>query len=70
VGSGRLAFATAHVSVFPITYVDSTGQKLSGAHKYTLTFAKGQLPPVNPLAFWSITMYENTPTGLWFYPNP
>ncbi len=33
-----------NVSVFPITYVDSTGQKLSGAHKYTLTFPKGQLP--------------------------
>jgi hypothetical protein len=59
-----------NVSVFPTTFVDSTGQKLSGAHKYTLTFPKGQLPPVNPLAFWSITMYENDPTGLWFYPNP
>jgi hypothetical protein len=59
-----------NVSVFPTTFVDSTGQKLSGAHKYTVTFPKGQLPPVNPLAFWSITMYENDPTGLWFYPNP
>jgi hypothetical protein len=59
-----------NVSVYPTTYVDSTGQKLSGANKYTLTFPKGQLPPVNPQAFWSITMYENTPTGLWFYPNP
>ena len=58
-----------NVSVYPTTYVDSAGQKLSGAHKYTLTFPKGQLPPVNPQAFWSITMYENTPTGLWFYPN-
>ena len=59
-----------NVSVFPITYVDSTGQKLSGAHKYTLTFPKGQLPPVNPLAFWSITMYENTPNGLVVLPQP
>ena len=59
-----------NVSVYPTTYVDSTGQKLSGANNYTLTFPKGKLPPVNPLAFWSITMYENTPTGLWFYPNP
>jgi hypothetical protein len=57
------------VSVFPTTYVDSTGQKLTGASRYTLTFPKGQLPPVNPQAFWSITMYENTPTGLWFYAN-
>ena len=58
-----------HVSLYPTTYVDGSGQKLDGANKYTLTFAKGQLPPVNPLAFWSITMYEATPTGLWFYPN-
>jgi hypothetical protein len=55
--------------VSPTTYVDSTGQKLSGANKYTLTFPKGQLPPVNPLAFWSITMYISD-NGLWFYPNP
>ena len=59
-----------NVSLYPTTYVDSAGEKLSGANKYTLTFPKGQLPPVNPLAFWSITMYENTPTGLWFYSNP
>jgi hypothetical protein len=59
-----------NVSVYPTTYVDSTGAKLSGASKYTLTFPKGQTPPVNPLAFWSITMYEADPAGLWFYPNP
>jgi hypothetical protein len=58
-----------NVSVYPTTYVDSSGGKLSGANKYTVTFPKGQLPPVNPKAFWSITMYEATPTGLWFYPN-
>ena len=59
-----------NVSVYPTVYVDGSGQKLGGANKYTLTFPKGQTPPVNPLAFWSITMYEATPTGLWFYPNP
>jgi hypothetical protein len=58
-----------NVSVVPITYVDSTGQNLSGANKYTLTFPKGQMPPVNPQAFWSITMYI-IDNGLWFYPNP
>ena len=28
-------------AVYPYTEVDSAGQKLSGANKYTLTFAKG-----------------------------
>ena len=43
-------------AMYPLYGVDSTGQKLSGADKYTLHFANGQLPPVN--AFWSLTMYK------------
>lgn len=43
-------------AMYPAYYVDSQGQKLDGANRYTLHFAPGQLPPVN--AFWSITMYE------------
>ena len=54
-------------AVYPYTEVDSTGAKLSGAHKYTLTFAKGQEPPGDGL--WSITMYE-IDQGWWFVPNP
>ena len=53
-------------AVYPYTEVDSTGQKLTGANKYTLTFAKGATPPVN--GFWSITMYE-IDQGWWFVPN-
>ncbi len=53
-------------AVYPYTEVDSTGEKLTGANKYTLTFAKGQEPPVN--GFWSITMYE-IDQGWWFVPN-
>lgn len=55
------------VSVYPTTYVDSSGQQLKGADNYTLTFPAGELPPVR--AFWSITMYT-IDSGLWFYPNP
>jgi len=55
-----------HDAVYPYTLVDSTGAKLTGANKYTLTFAKGQTPPVN--AFWSITMYM-IDQGWWFVPN-
>lgn len=54
-------------AVYPYTEVDSKGEPLSGAHKYTLTFAKGETPPVN--GFWSITMYE-IDQGWWFVPNP
>ncbi|MBV8187902.1 MAG: DUF1254 domain-containing protein [Alphaproteobacteria bacterium] len=53
-------------AVYPYTEVDSTGQPLTGANKYTLTFAKGATPPVN--GFWSITMYM-IDQGWWFVPN-
>jgi hypothetical protein len=43
-------------AMYPIYYVDSTGQKLNGGNRYTLRFAPGQFPPVN--AFWSLTMYD------------
>ena len=54
-------------AVYPYTFVDSTGAKLTGANKYTLTFAKGETPPVK--GFWSITMYM-VDGGWWFVPNP
>lgn len=53
-------------AVYPNTGVDSDGKPLNGANRYTLTFAKGQEPPVN--GFWSITMYE-IDQGWWFVPN-
>jgi hypothetical protein len=43
-------------AMYPFYGVDSDGQPLTGAGRYTLRFAPGQLPPVN--AFWSLTMYE------------
>jgi hypothetical protein len=43
-------------ALYPIYRIDSDGQKLSGASRYTVRFAPDQLPPVN--AFWSLTMYE------------
>ena len=54
-------------AVYPYTTVDAKGEKLTGANKYTITFAKGQLPPVN--GFWSFTMYM-IDQGWWFVPNP
>ena len=43
-------------AMYPVMTTDSDGNLLTGANKYTLTFADGQLPPVN--AFWSVTMYK------------
>ncbi len=36
--------------------VDDSNQPLMGGNNYTITFAKGELPPVE--AFWSLTMYD------------
>jgi hypothetical protein len=35
---------------------DSAGQQLHGKNSYTVTFPKGQLPPVK--GFWSLTLYN------------
>src|SRR4029077_2711722 len=46
-------------ATYPITKTLANGEELDGSkHNYTLTFAKGQFPPVN--AFWSVTMYDGT----------
>jgi len=50
---------SAHETVYALTGNDGAGQALdSSKYNYTLTFAAGQLPPVN--AFWSLTMYDGT----------
>jgi hypothetical protein len=36
--------------------LDRSGARLSGANRYTVTFAKDQTPPVN--GFWSLTLYN------------
>jgi hypothetical protein len=36
--------------------LDTGGQRLNGTNRYTVTFAKGQTPPVD--GFWSLTLYN------------
>lgn len=36
--------------------LDSSGERLTGYERYTVTFARGQLPPVK--GFWSLTLYN------------
>ncbi len=43
-------------AMYPLTLVDSDGNKLNGANNYVLHFAKNEIPPVD--AFWSLTMYD------------
>jgi hypothetical protein len=38
------------------TDFDKDGRRLTGSNRYTVTFAPGQIPPVN--GFWSLTVYN------------
>ena len=44
---------------------DSQGKQLNGQNTYSVTFAKGQVPPVK--GFWSLTLYNDVH---FFNPNP
>ena len=44
--------------------LDADGERLNGKNSYSVTFAKGQLPPVK--GFWSLTLYNEVH---FFHPN-
>ena len=55
----NLAGPGAHIAKEALYYgaaKDAAGQMLDGAHSYTITFSKADLPPVK--AFWSLILYD------------
>ena len=58
---------SAAEAIYPTFLTDAGGSPLDGsAHRYSLTFPEGELPPVG--AFWSLSMYDGA-TQL-FIDNP
>ena len=56
---------TPEETQYQLKEIDDEGTPLNGKHQYTVTFAKGQLPPVK--GFWSLTLYNDQK---FFFPNP
>jgi hypothetical protein len=44
-------------ALYPQAATDVDGKPLTGASRYVIHFAPGQLPPVRDLGFWSLTVY-------------
>jgi hypothetical protein len=49
-----------HEAIYFIRGTDAKGELLQGRYRYTVTFSKGALPPVDRErgGFWSLTMYD------------
>jgi hypothetical protein len=45
-------------SVYYFGTIDAAGQPLTGTANYRMHVAAGQLPPVDPRGFWSVTLYD------------
>jgi hypothetical protein len=56
----QIASFSPDEAIYTIGRLDGSGRPLVGRHRYTLTFPPGQLPPVDPRAFWSLTMYDGS----------
>ena len=55
---------TSAETQYNLRELDSEGKPLDGNNQYTVTFAKGQVPPVK--GFWSLTLYNDVK---FFHPN-
>jgi len=46
-----------HEATYLCTFSDVDGQRLRPGERYTMHFAKDNLPPINQQGFWSLSMY-------------
>jgi len=53
---------TPHHAMYALGRTDNDGNALRGAHDYTVSFADGELPPVE--GFWSLTIYDAATTAM------
>ena len=56
IAQAGLGANTPDEAVYPVALTDRSGALLNSSSAYTLTFARGQLPPEQ--GFWSLTMYD------------
>jgi hypothetical protein len=56
---------TAAETQYQMRELESQGKPLDGRNRYTVTFPKGQIPPVK--GFWSLTLYNDEK---FFFANP
>lgn len=54
-------------AVYPVARLDVDGRPLDGSRTYTMTFAPDQLPPLEELGFWSLSVYGG---DMFFAPHP
>lgn len=54
----QIGLLAAEEATYFFAAKDAAGEVLDGRNSYTVTFAKGALPPIDPTGFWSITMYR------------
>ncbi|WP_148613387.1 DUF1254 domain-containing protein [Nocardioides rubriscoriae] len=56
IAAAGLGANTRAEATYPVGVTDGHGVLYTGTHRYRLTFAPGELPPVR--YFWSLTMYD------------
>ncbi len=54
----QVASFSPEEAMYFVGRMDSDGKPFDGRNAYTLTFAGNALPPIDPRAFWSLTLYD------------